>query len=326
MRAAWYERNGAAAEVLQLGEMADPQPGPGEVRVRLHCSGVNPSDVKSRRGRPLIAPRIVPHSDGAGVIDAVGEGVPAGRIGERVWTWNGQWKRPFGTAAQLIALPAAQAVRLPDDTDFAAGACFGIPALTAIHAVNLLGNIAGRTILVIGAATSVAHYAAQLATRRGARVIGTVGSAEKAAHARTAGVAETIDYKTEDVAARVLALTGGAGADAVIDMDFSTTAPLLAGGILAPNGTLVSYGSNSMDAVPVPFRDLLFRAISLRFFVVYELTPAERRAALDDLAGLLAAGALRHTVAARFPLDAIVAAHETVEQGRVTGNVVIDLP
>jgi NADPH2:quinone reductase len=325
LRAAWYGRNGAARDVLEVGELPTPQPGPGEVRVRLHVSGVNPSDVKSRRGRPLIAEKIVPHSDGAGVIDAVGPDVAASRMNERVWTWNGQWQRPFGTAAEYIVLPARQAVTLPDDVDFAAGACFGIPALTAIHAVNLLGDVTGRTVLVIGAATSVGHYVAQVAARRGARVIGTVGSAEKSAHAKAAGVAEVIDYKHEDVAQRVKDFTDGVGADAVVDMDFSTTAAMLAQGILRPHGELVSYGSNSMDAVPVPFRDLLFRSITLRFFVVYELTAAERTQAIADLNGLLAEKALRHTIAAHYPLREIAAAHEAVEQGRFTGNVVLDI-
>jgi NADPH2:quinone reductase len=139
MHAAWYEKNGAAAEVLAVGEMETPRPGPGEVRVRLATSGVNPSDVKSRAGtaRKIAFPRVVPHSDGAGEIDAVGEGVPPSRVGERVWTWNGQWKRPFGTAAEYVVLPSAQAVALPAHIDFAAGACLGIPALTAWHALAL---------------------------------------------------------------------------------------------------------------------------------------------------------------------------------------------
>jgi NADPH:quinone reductase len=173
MKAAWYEKNGEARDVLVVGDMETPKPAAGEVLVRLHTSGVNPSDVKSRKGRPLIAPRIVPHSDGAGTIDAVGDGVDEARIGERVWVWNGQWKRPSGTAAEYIALPQDQAVRLPAGIDFATGACLGIPALTALHAVSLHGDIAGKTLLVTGAAAAVGHYATQMAKLRGARVIGT---------------------------------------------------------------------------------------------------------------------------------------------------------
>ena len=326
MRAAWYTKNGPASEVLTLGTLPRPEPAPGEVRVRLHSSGVNPSDVKSRAFRPLTGPRVVPHSDGAGVIEAVGDGVSSDRIGERVWLWNGQWQRAFGTAAEAIALPAAQAVALPANTDFAAGACFGIPALTAFQAVHLLGAVEGKTVLVIGAAASVGHYATQIAVRRaGATVIGTVGSAEKAAHARAAGAAVTIDYKREDVAATVRDMTGGRGVDAVIDMDFSTTARLIGQGVLAPRGTIVSYGSNTLEDVPIPYRKMLFDSLSLKLFIVYELSAEDRRRAIDGITEMLVAGRLDHTIGARFPLDRIVEAHEAVEGGQVMGNVVIEL-
>ena len=325
MRAAWYTRNGAARDVLVVGELPTPAPGAGEVRVRLATSGVNPSDVKSRLARPLGADRVVPHSDGAGTIDAAGPGVPPRRVGERVWIWNGQWQRPMGTAAEFIVVPDAQAVVLPDAIDDAAGACLGIPAMTAFQAVRLLGDVAGRTVLVIGASNAVGHYAAQIAARRGATVLGTVGSAEKARHARAAGVASTIDYKTERVADRVKALTGGRGADAIVDMDFSTTARLLGEGVLAPHGTLVSYGSNAYGDVPVPFRALLWGSTRLEFFLVYDLTPADRRAVVAGLGELLAAGALAHAIGARFPLDRIADAHEAVETGATIGNVVVDL-
>ena len=326
MRAAWYAKNGEAREVLQVGELPTPVPAAGEVRVKLATSGVNPSDVKSRRGRPLIAARIVPHSDGAGVIDCVGEGVPPGRIGERVWIWNGQWRRPMGTAAEFIVLPEAQAVRLPATTDFAAGACLGIPALTAFQAIHLLGDISGKTVLVIGASSAVGHYVAQLAVIGGADVIGTVGSAEKAKHALAAGVRATIDYKSEPVAQRVKELTGGRGVDAIVDMDFSTTIRLLPDGALAPHGTLVSYGSNVYGDTPVPFFPLLVNSMSLRFFLVYDLDPVDRQRALGGLTDLLADRRLSHTIGARFALDDIAAAHEAVERGKVMGNVVLELP
>ena len=325
MRAAWYTRNGAARDVLVVGELPTPSPGRGEVRVRLATSGVNPSDVKSRLGRPLGAERVVPHSDGAGTIDAVGADVPARRVGERVWIWNGQWQRPMGTAAEFIVVPDAQAVALPDAIDAAAGACLGIPAMTAFHAVGLLGDIERRTVLVIGASNGVGHYVAQIAARRGATVLGTVGSRDKAGHARDAGVAATIDYKTEPVAERVKALTRGRGVDAIVDMDFSSTARLLGQGALAPHGMLVSYGSNVTGDVPVPFRALLFNSYRLAFFLVYDLAPAERRAALAGLGELLAAGSLVHAIGARFPLDRIADAHEAVEAGRTIGNVIVDV-
>ena len=196
MKAAWYEKNGEAHEVLVVGEMPIPEVGPGEVRVKISVSGVNPSDVKSRRGRPLNAPRIVPHSDAGGVIEAVGQGVSADRIGQRVWIWNGQFGRPLGTCAQFIVLPEAQAVALTDETSFDAAACMGIPGLTAFEAVRRCGDLSGKTVLVIAAAAAVGHYAAQMAFLKGARVIGTVSSETKAAHARAVGVSDTINYKT----------------------------------------------------------------------------------------------------------------------------------
>ncbi|TCS34052.1 NADPH2:quinone reductase [Paucimonas lemoignei] len=325
MKAAWYEKNGSARETLIVGELPTPEPGPGEVRVKISVSGVNPSDVKSRRGRPLNAPRIIPHSDAGGVIDAVGPGVSASRIGERVWIWNGQWQRPMGTAAEYIALPEAQAVTLPDNCDFAAAACLGIPALTAYEAVRLLGDIQGKTILLIGAASSVAHYAAQFAALKGAKIIGTVSSDEKARHALAAGVNETINYKTEPVAQRVKEMTGQRGVDAIIDMDFSSTVNLVREGALIPHGKIVCYGSNSMDDVLIPFRPMLMNSMQLLFFLVYDLTAEQRQEGLAEIGKLLASGRLTHTIGARYSLDDIAAAHEAVEGGRVMGNVVVDI-
>lgn len=325
MRAAWYSRNGEARDVLTIGELPDPEAGPGEVRVRLSTSGVNPSDVKARQSRPLGADRVVPHSDGAGSIDSVGPGVPARRVGERVWVWNGQWKRAIGTAAEFIVLPEHQAVPLPDTVDDAAAACLGIPAMTAFNAVRLLGDVNGKTVLVIGASSAVGHYAAQLAVVGGARVLGTVGSAEKDRHARRAGVDATIDYKRESAAQRVKDLTGGRGVDAIVDMDFSSTAQLLSDGILAAHGVLVSYGSNAYVDIPIPYRMLLFNSISLHFFLVYELSAADRRAAVEGLSGMLRSGQLIHTVGKRWRLDEIAAAHEAVEEGKLIGNAVVNV-
>ena len=228
MRAAWYETNGSAREVLRVGEMETPHAGPGEVRVKLAASGVNPSDVKSRQGltRKIAWPRLVPQSDGAGNIDEVGKGVNASRIGERVWVWNGQWKRPFGTAAEYIVLPAAQAVPLPERTSFAEGACLGIPAMTACHAVALAGLGRGSRVLVSGGAGAVGQYAIQFAKQRGALVLTTISSPEKAAAARDAGADHTIDYRREDVGKAVKAVAAE-GVDAIIEMDLAANAKLI---------------------------------------------------------------------------------------------------
>ena len=323
MRAAYYETNGAADAVLRVAEVETPRPGRGEVRVRLATSGVNPSDVKTRAGliRKLAFPRVIPHSDGAGEIDMVGEGVAASRIGERVWIWNGQWKRPFGTAAEFIVLPQEQAVRLPAGVSFEAGACLGIPALTAWHAVELAEAAPGKTLLIAGGAGAVAHYAIQFAKARGAGVITTVSSGEKAAVAREAGADHAIDYKTENVGDRVKALTQG-GVDAVIEVDLSANAALLPA-VLRPRGIVAVYGTGPQAQIPAGF--CLQNNIALKFMLVYELTRDERARAITDIARMLEGGRLRHNLARTFPLADIVAAHQTVEQGRAIGNVVVEI-
>jgi NADPH2:quinone reductase len=325
MRAAWYEKNGAADEVLSFGEMEPPRPGPGEVRVRLKTSGVNPSDVKSRAGtaRKIAFARVIPHSDGAGVIDQIGEGVAPGRLGERVWTWNAQWKRPFGTAADYIVLPQAQAVRLPDHVGFEAGACLGIPALTAWHALSLARAGEGMTLLIPGGAGAVAHYATQFAKARGARVIATVSSDAKAQVARSAGADHTIDYKREDVGARVAEFTGKAGVDAVIELDLAANVHLLPA-ILRPKGTVVVYGTGRPEA-QIPASFCLVSSIRLQFMLVYELTTEERNRAIADINRMLEEGRLMHNIAMTFPLADVVAAHLAVEQGKAMGNVVMEV-
>jgi NADPH2:quinone reductase len=325
MRAAWYEKNGAAAEVLHVGEMETPRPGPGEVRVRLKTSGVNPSDVKSRAGtaRKIAFPRVIPHSDGAGEIDAVGAGVAASRVGERVWTWNGQWKRPLGTAAEYVVLPQAQAVALPPHVGFDVGACLGIPALTAWHALTLAGTSAGMTLLIPGGAGAVAHYAIQFAKARGAQVITTVSSEAKATVARAAGADHVVDYKREDVGARVAAITNKAGVDAVIELDFAANAHLLPA-VLRPKGTVVVYGTGKPEAhIPASF--CLTNSIRLQFMLVYELTAEERNRAIADITHMLEQNKLVHNIAMTFPLADIVAAHLAVEQGKAIGNVVMEI-
>ena len=324
MKAAWYERNGKASAVLTVGQMDAPEPGPGEVRVKVTTSGVNPSDVKSRRGRPPNWPRIIPHSDGAGVIESVGQGVEHMRVGERVWLWNAQWKRPFGTAGEFICLAEDQAVKLPNRVDSASGACLGIPAMTALQAVRLHGPIAGKTLLVTGAGSAVGHYVTQLAKLRGARVIGTA-SAEKADHARDGGADFVIDYKKKDVAKVTKELTRGEGVDGIVDMDFSTTAHLIAENVVRPHGTIVCYGSNVAGDIPLSFQAMLWNSYALRFFLVYELKPEDRRTAIEELTILLKEGALKHSIGARFPLRDIAAAHEAVEAGKVVGNVILDV-
>jgi NADPH:quinone reductase len=324
MKAAYYDRLGPAREVLCIGDLPLPAPAAGEVRIRMEWSGVNPSDVKSRQGArsPLMPfPRIVPHSDGAGVIDAVGDGVSAARLGERVWTWNAAWGRPHGTASEYVCLPCAQAVRLPDTTSAEAGACLGIPALTALHAVLMDGGVAGKTVLVAGGAGAVGHYAVQMASRLGAaRVIASVSSVAKAQIARAAGADDVIVYRDESLVERVRELTQGRGVQRVLEVDIA------ANGVhdvelLAPNGECVVYGSSG--PVTAPFFPLIAKNLQLKFFIVYHLPPAERERATATLLRLLERNELQHAIAARFALDDCAAAHECVESGRAIGNVVV---
>ncbi len=325
MRAVYYEKNGTAGEVLRLDEVETPVPGPDEVRVKLRTSGVNPSDVKNRMGltRKIASPRVIPHSDGAGEIDMVGDNVPQSRVGEQVWTWNAQWKRPFGTAAEYVVLPSAQAVTLPKSVSFEAAACLGIPAMTASHAVRLAEAGPGKTILISGGAGAVSHYAIQFAKLRGAKVIVTVSSPEKAKIATEAGADGTIDYKRENVGDRVKELTNGQGADALIELDLTANAKLIPA-VMRPRGTVVIYGNLPEATIPAAF--CLVNSIKLKFFLVYELTPDERAAAVAEITQALQENRLIHNVAKTFPLAEIVAAHEAVESGKVAGNVVVTIP
>lgn len=323
MRAVWYEKTGDSS-VLTVGEMPTPSPGPGEVLVRLAASGVNPSDWKTRSGRsrPMAFPRVIPHSDGAGTIEAVGEGVDRARIGSRVWIWNGQWKRAFGTAADYIALPAIQAVPLPEGTSFEAGACLGIPALTALHAVLTDGGVTGQRVLVTGGAGSVGHYAIQFARLLGAaQVIATVSGPEKAAHAMAAGADATINYRTEDLAGRVADLTGGQGVERVVEVDVTSNGPLYAQ-ILSPFGLAAVYGANGAG-VEFTFGPAIVKGVGVRFFIVYELTAAQRATAVGTLQGWLKAGLVKHAIAGTMPLAECAAAHDAVEAGRPMGNLVL---
>ncbi len=323
MKAVWYTKNGSPEDTLILGDIAIPEPSAGEVRVKLLTSGVNPSDVKSRIARPLNAPFIIPHSDGAGIIDKVGDSVDSSRVGERVWIWNAQWGRSHGSACEYIVLKEEQAVGLPSTTTFEEGACLGIPLLTAVQAINLCQDLKDKTVLVTGAASSVGHYAAQLAVQAGARVFGTVGSKEKALHAVTAGVEECIYYKTESVPERIKALTNGQGVDIIIDMDFSGTSQWLSKGVLRSHGMIVCYGSNIPGDININFRPLLFGSITCKFFLVYDLTHAERIKSIQHVNYLLEKKLITHTIAKEYPLSEIISAHQAVEKGQYMGNVVM---
>lgn len=323
MRAVWYERNGAA-DVLHVGEMPDPTPGPGEVRVRVATSGVNPSDWKRRQGltRRMEFPRVIPHQDGAGVIDRVGPGVPESRRGERVWLYQAQIGRAFGTAAEYTVQPAIRAIPLPPNTSFAEGAGLGVPAMTAHRCLFADGPVAGKTVLVTGGAGAVGHYAIQLAKLHGARVIATVSSDQKAQIALAAGADATVNYRTEDTVQRLMDLTAGAGVDHIVEVDFAGNFTV-SREVLRDNGVLAIYAAGVAPQPPVP---LQFKAsnITVRFVLVYDMPEPAKQAAVQEISQLLEGGKLRHLAGPRFPFESVRQAHQAVEGGAI-GKVVLDV-
>ena len=325
MRAIWYDRQGPAREVLVAGELPTPSPERGEALVRLMASGVNPSDTYMRGGTsaPMAYPRIVTQSDGAGVVEAVGSGVPASWIGRRVWLYNGQRNgRWMGTAAEFVSLDTDLLTPLPDNVSFAEGATLGIPCMTAHRCVFLGGPVQGRTLLVTGGAGAVGHYAVQLATWAGARVIATASTPEKAARARAGGAAEVIDYRREDVAARVAELTGGAGVDHVVEVDFGGNLAATLASVRA-NGSISIYATSGNRTPVVPVRELMGKNVSLHAMSLPGSPHEARRRAQSDIAAWLRGGTRILSVAAEFPLADTAAAHETVEAGGKVGTVVV---
>jgi NADPH2:quinone reductase len=323
MKAVWYERNGTA-DVLHVGDMPDPTPGPGEVRVRIVASGINPSDWKRRQGlsRRMEFPRVIPHQDGAGVIDRVGPDVPASRLGERVWLYQAQIGRPFGTAAEYTVQPAMRAIPLPANTGFAVGAGLGVPAMTAHRCVLTDGPVDGKTVLVTGGAGAVGHYAIQLAKLHGAQVIATVSSEPKARIALAAGADATINYRTEDTVQRIRGITHGAGVDHIVEVDFAGNFKV-SREILRDNGVLALYsaGVAPQPAVPLQFKS---SNITVRFVLVYDMPEGAKQDAVQDITRLLKGGKLYHLAGPHFPLEAVQQAHQAVEGGAI-GKVVLDV-
>ena len=326
MKAAWYERQGPARDVLIVGELPDPDPGPGEVRIRVAASGINPGDVKKRQdafGVGMPYPRVIPHSDGAGTIDRVGEGVPASRVGERVWCYAAQSYRPFGTAAEYVAVPSAQAVPLSEGVSFEQGACLGIAGITAHRAVHVAGPVAGRGLLVQGGGGAVGSCAVGLARVAGARVLTTVRSEGEAAVAARAGAHEVVRTdgpSTEEVVGRLHELAPG-GIDHVVEVAFGENIAVDAE-LLVVGGSLATYATGDPSPT-IPFWPLVFKNIRV-FFLGSDDFPSEaKRAAADGLNAALAAGWPGFEVHRRLPLSAIAEAHEHLERRQGLGRVVL---
>jgi NADPH2:quinone reductase len=325
MRAVFYDRQGPAAAVLQSGDLPRPEPGPGEVRVRLLASGVNPADCKRRDGRSygMEFPRIVPNSDGAGVVDALGpeaDGAPP--LGGRVWLYNAQRGRPFGTAAEFTCVPVDCLAPLPEDVPFAVGACLGIPAMTAHRCLFADGPVAGLSVLVTGGGGAVGNYAVQLARWGGAvPVLATAGGGWQAEDAREAGAHAVLDRRG-DVAAQVREATGGRGVDRVVEVDLGGNLAVWSA-VLANNGVVAAYASGGDPAPAVPFPALMRRNAAVRTVMLNNAPAAARRQAQADIGAWLRGAARLHRIAGRFPLADTAAAHEAVEAGGKRGTVVV---
>lgn len=331
MRAAWYEQQGDAQDVIQSGEMPLPQPDAGKVRVKIHASGVNPSDTKSRSGWGGIAmpyPRVIPHEDGAGVIDAVGEGVPTSRIGDRVWIYEAQRGQAFGTAAEFVVVPSDHAIHLPENTSFAQGACLGVPAMTAHRCLFADGAIEGQTILVTGGAGAVGYCAVQLAKWGGATVITTVSRPEQAELVKAVGADHIINYKTEDVVQRIKEITGaedGRGIDRIVDVNFTANLPITTA-VLRPNSVVTSYSTQNPDDRPaLPFLPMQLNNVTIRLVLVYTMPNEAKQMAIRDITAALEAGALRQNIAKRFSLSEVAAAHEAQDSGKMIGKAIIEI-
>jgi len=324
VKAARYARFGPASDVLEFVELDRPEPGPGEVRVALRTSGVNPTDWKSRSGatpRPLEGWQI-PHHDGAGTIDAVGPDVDPDRVGQRVWVWMAAAGRPWGTAAEWTVVPSVQAQSLPPNAPLELGAMLGVPALTAHRCLLADGPVEGLTVLVTGGAGAVGHFAIELAKHHGARVVTTVSSAEKEQLARSAGADAVVNYRTsDDVAEEVRSAVGPV--DRIVDVAFGANLSLdLA--VSHPDTVISVYAADGEDPV-LPLRQCMNSNAVLRFVLLYGVPRPALEEAAADVTAALGAGALTPLPVTRFPLSSIVAAHEALESGGTVGKVLVDV-
>jgi NADPH2:quinone reductase len=327
MKAAWFEQFGAAGEVLKVGDLPQPEPGIDEVVVALESSGVNPSDVKKRAGALagiLDDGPVIPHSDGAGIIEAVGEGVPEHRIGERVWVYQAQYGRQFGTAAQYISINRKRAIPLPRNTSFEIGACLGIPAMTAHRCVFADGPVDTKSILVTGGVGRVGHYAIQWAKQAGARVFATASSDADAQSCTEAGASAVVNHRDSDWGQEVLAANGGKPLDRVIDVEFGANLDQVLG-LIRTGGKIATYSSTQVPRPELPFGQMMYLDLTLRLVIVYAMPETAKFEAIADLDRYLRDDRLIHRVAHCVPLDEIARSHELIEQGGFRGCVVVTM-
>lgn len=327
MLAAWFKKFGTARDVLEIGELDTPTAGQGEVLVRIATSGVNPSDVKKRAGsfpNLLDGGLVIPNSDGAGVIEAVGDGVDDHRIGERVWIYQAQYARRFGTAAEYVAIAASRAPKLPSEAGFEVGASLGIPAMTAHRTVFADGDVGGQLILVTGGAGRVGHYAVQWASQAGATVIATASNDADRSSCLAAGAHHVVDHRDENAVDAILSATGGKLVDRVIDVEFGANLPITIE-VLRIGGTIATYSSTQVSEPKLPFFQMMYKDITVRFVIVYAMPEQAKHRAIADIDEALRANRLQHRIAHTMPLTDIVRANEVIEQGSIRGAVILTL-
>jgi len=327
MRAAWFESFGSAQDVLQIGEQETPTAGAGEVLVRIATSGVNPSDVKKRAGsfpNLLDDGLVIPNSDGAGVIESVGEGVDRSRVGERVWIYQAQYGRRFGTAAEYVAIDSCRAPKLPDNTNFEVGACLGIPVMTAHRCVFADGDVSRQTVLVTGGAGRVGHYAVQWASRAGATVIATASNDEDKAVCIDAGAAHVVNHRDEGVVGAIMAATGGELVDRIVDVEFGANLATSVE-VLRIGGTIATYSSTQVTEPKLPFLQMMYKDVTVRLVIVYAMPEAAKEHAIADIEKALSGDTLQHRIAHTLPLEDIARSNELVEQGSIRGAVVLTI-
>ncbi len=325
MRAAWFESFGKAADVLQFGELETPTAGPGEVLVRIRTSGVNPSDVKKRAGsfpNLLDAGLVIPNSDGAGVIEAVGSGVDASRIGQRVWLYQAQFARQHGTAAEYVAIDASRAANLPENASFEVGACLGIPAMTSHRAVFADGDVDGQTILITGGAGRVGYYAVQWASQAGATVIATASNDADKTACEGAGAHHVINHRDDDVVGAILAASGGKPIDRVVDVEFGANL-VVSVAVLKVGGVIATYSSTQVPEPRLPFFQMMYKDMTIHTIIVYAMPEPAKQHAIADIDKALVANALQHRIAELMPLSEIVKSNEVIEKGSIRGAIVL---
>lgn len=327
MKACWFEKFGTANDVLQLGEQPKPVAGPSQVLVKMKTSGVNPSDVKKRAGSIptlLDAGLVIPHSDGAGVIEAVGEGVNAARVGERVWVYQAQYARQLGNAAEYVALDANRAVILPDTTSFAEGACIGIPVMTAHRGVFGDGGVDGKLVLITGGAGRVGFYAIQWAKIGGATVVATASNAADQALCKELGADIVINHRDENWGSKLLEATGGRKVDRVVEVEFGGNLPEVLKCINI-GGYIATYASMGVPQPQLPFFQMMYLDLTIRMVIVYGMPEAAKEHAIADITKALKDGKLKHRIAHEVGFDDIAKSHQLIEQGGFGGCVVVNI-